>query len=340
MCELNVDTDPAMLCWSPTSAYTPSNIGNTLPSSAGTYNPDWCISTSSPTVFIETVFPPVFGPVMTSTDDSAPMPTDTGTASSPISGCRAFTSCTTGESSGASPTPTATPFSRALYRARAMMKSSRAVSRIPTLMSSATAPTSSERSISTLRVSSSSSSASSRHVLQASTVANGSTNNVASVFDTSCTMPGTLCLNSVLTWSTRRSDRTEITWSCSASSPTGDRITRSSASTALRYAARTLRRNVPSVGVALSSTSPRMPIFALTCRCTSSKSGMPDAIPASTGALAVLREKAVRARPSTSSESATSSNSFPVSTPPRLALSTASVASTLALRSGSPDSSR
>ena len=36
---------------------------------------------SSPTVFIETVLPPVFGPVMTRTDDSAPMPTDTGTAS-------------------------------------------------------------------------------------------------------------------------------------------------------------------------------------------------------------------------------------------------------------------
>ena len=67
---------------------------------------------------------------------------------------------------------------------------------------------------------------------------------------------------------------------------------------------------------------------------------MPDAISARTGALAVFRAKADLARPSTSSESATSSSSLPVSTPPRLALSTASVASTLALRSGSPDSSR
>ena len=221
-----------------------------------------------------------------------------------------------------------------------MMKSSRAVSRIPIRMSSATAPTSSDRSISTLRVSSSSSSASSRHVLQASTVANGSTNSVASVFDTSCTMPGTLCRSSVLTCRTRRSPRTEITLSCSASSPTGERITLSSASTAFLYAARTLRRRVPSVGVALSSTSPRMPIFCLTCRCTSSRSGMPDAISASTGALAVFRANADLARPRTSSESATSSSSLPVRTPPRLALSTASVASTLALRSGSPDSSR
>ena len=59
-------------------------------------------------------------------------------------------------------------------------------------MSSATAPTSSDSSISTLRVSWSSSSDSSRQVLQASTVAKGSMKSVASVLDTSWTMPGTL----------------------------------------------------------------------------------------------------------------------------------------------------
>ena len=62
------------------------------PPPPGTKSPDWCISASSPTVFIATVLPPVFGPVMTSTDDSASMPTDTGMASSPRSGCRASTS--------------------------------------------------------------------------------------------------------------------------------------------------------------------------------------------------------------------------------------------------------
>ena len=298
------------------------------------------MSASSPTVFIATVLPPVFGPVITSTDDSPSMPTDTGTASSPSSGCRASTSRMTSGASPSPSTPTGTPLSRALYRARAMMKSSRAVSRIPIRMSSATAPTSSDRSISTLRVSSSSSSASSRHVLQASTVANGSMNSVASVFDTSWTMPGTLCRSSVLTWRTRRSDRTEITWSWSASSPTGDRITRSRASTAFLYAARTLRRSVPSVGVALSSTSPRMPIFALTCRCTSSRSGMPDAISARTGALAVFRAKG-RSRPPKHLQRVRHFQQLLARQhAARLALSTASVASTLALRSGSPDSSR
>ena len=90
ICELKVDTDCSILCWSPTSAYTPSNTGRTLPSFAGICNPAWCISASKPTFFIATVLPPVFGPVTTSTDQSGPTLTLTGTASLPSSGWRAL----------------------------------------------------------------------------------------------------------------------------------------------------------------------------------------------------------------------------------------------------------
>ena len=89
MCELNVETDCSMLCRSPTSAYMPSYTGSELPFSAETCRPDWCMAARSPTVFIATVLPPVFGPVMTRTDQSGPTVRSTGTASSPSRGWRA-----------------------------------------------------------------------------------------------------------------------------------------------------------------------------------------------------------------------------------------------------------
>ena len=55
----------SMDCESPMSARTASKIGMSA-RSAGTGIPDWAISASRPTVFRETVLPPVLGPVMMS----------------------------------------------------------------------------------------------------------------------------------------------------------------------------------------------------------------------------------------------------------------------------------
>ena len=51
--------------------------------------PDWCIKARRPTVFIATVFPPVFGPVITNVDHAGPMFIVTGTAPLPSRGWRA-----------------------------------------------------------------------------------------------------------------------------------------------------------------------------------------------------------------------------------------------------------
>ena len=61
-----VDSDWAMLCSSPMSAMTRLKTGSRAPSAAGTRSPAWCMSARRPSVFRETVLPPVFGPVTTS----------------------------------------------------------------------------------------------------------------------------------------------------------------------------------------------------------------------------------------------------------------------------------
>ena len=154
------------------------------------------------------------------------------TASSPKRGCLAPISRT--EASGPPPGPLGavsalTPFRDALYRALARMKSRAVASSFPLRMSSARVPTRVDRSRSTRAASRSSSSDISRHALHRSTVEEGSMNSVAPVLDASCTMPGTRWRISVFTWTTSRSPRTEMTWSCSASRPVADWIMRVSA---------------------------------------------------------------------------------------------------------------
>jgi len=53
-----------MFCSSPISANTVSNIEILLPSSTGRCRPAWVIKTKSPSVFMATVFPPAFAPVI------------------------------------------------------------------------------------------------------------------------------------------------------------------------------------------------------------------------------------------------------------------------------------
>ena len=92
---LNVDSDCSMLCSSPMSAWTEAKTGRRLPASAGTGSPACAIALSSPTVFSATVLPPVFGPVISSTEYVPPTESEIGTASTGSSGWRAFTTCRT-----------------------------------------------------------------------------------------------------------------------------------------------------------------------------------------------------------------------------------------------------
>ena len=186
--EPKVETESAMLCWSPMSANTPSNTGRALPSSAGMWMPDWCINARRPTVFMATVLPPVFGPVITNADHPGPMLMLRGTASLPNIGCLARMSLI--EDSASSPSSCLRvigliAWSLWLYRARASAKSSLAVRSLASCMSSATTPTRDERSRRTRRTSRSSSKTSSRQLLQSSTVAIGSMNSVAPVLEAS-----------------------------------------------------------------------------------------------------------------------------------------------------------
>ena len=59
-----MDRDCCIDCSSPISTKILSKIGNCDPLSAGTGRPDSAMSESKPAVFKLTVFPPVFGPVI------------------------------------------------------------------------------------------------------------------------------------------------------------------------------------------------------------------------------------------------------------------------------------
>src|SRR4026207_130630 len=65
ICPLNVLSDCSMDCSSPISAKTVWNNGSSDPLCTGICIPLCAIKTSRPTVLSETVFPPVFGPVIT-----------------------------------------------------------------------------------------------------------------------------------------------------------------------------------------------------------------------------------------------------------------------------------
>ena len=69
----------SILCSSPISANTSSNIPSSDRSEAGMWSPDCPIKVRSPTVFKETVLPPVFGPVTIKSLKSLPSVTSIGT---------------------------------------------------------------------------------------------------------------------------------------------------------------------------------------------------------------------------------------------------------------------
>ncbi len=62
----------SMLCSSPISAKTSVNRDSSERSRAGIWSPAWPIRVKSPTVFSETVLPPVLGPVTTRRSKSFP----------------------------------------------------------------------------------------------------------------------------------------------------------------------------------------------------------------------------------------------------------------------------
>ena len=68
MCAEKVLKDSWILCSSPISAKTLSKTWIELPSFAGISIPDEAIRQKSPTVFKQTVFPPVLGPVISNTE--------------------------------------------------------------------------------------------------------------------------------------------------------------------------------------------------------------------------------------------------------------------------------
>ena len=79
-----------MLWSSPMSANTSLNIAILLLSATGIMRPDAAMSDRSPIVFIDTVLPPVFGPVMTSVSKSSPRRMSVATTVfGSISGCLA-----------------------------------------------------------------------------------------------------------------------------------------------------------------------------------------------------------------------------------------------------------
>ena len=251
----NVDTDRSMLCASPMSANTLSKTDRDDPEAAGICNPAWCISTSNPIVFRATVLPPVFGPVITSARKSGPIDTVIGTTSSPSRGCRADTSRRPAGPAGSVMATRSASIERA-SRARAAMRSSAAAASSDPLNASLCPPTTWDSLRRTLSSSRIASAPVSRHSLHRSTASKGSTNRVAPVCETSCTMPGTAFRCSTLTSSTRRSPRVATADDCSAARVPGRVIERSSLRTSRLYVVATRFRSGPRRWVALSSTSP------------------------------------------------------------------------------------
>ena len=117
-------------------------------------------------------------------------------------------------------------------------------------------------------------------------------------------------------------------------------MTPSSAEATSSYARLTCLRRMPRLGVALSGTSPRSSIDDRMRRSTSASSGIPPAIPDSVGATLRTDPNDEFARRNTSSSLPTASNSLPESTPSSAARATACEASSDAIRSTSPSSSR
>mmetsp|Transcript_56963 Transcript_56963/g.135288 ORF Transcript_56963/g.135288 Transcript_56963/m.135288 type:complete len:225 (-) Transcript_56963:989-1663(-) len=90
-CEENDESPSWTACWSPIDARTCWKRSTRDPSCAGTKHPCWTSSAQRPTAFSATVFPPAFGPEITSAgcDASRSMSLSTGaTPRSTRTGCR------------------------------------------------------------------------------------------------------------------------------------------------------------------------------------------------------------------------------------------------------------
>ena len=190
----------------------PLKTGSTVASLHGNCMPPWYIMANSPSVFIATVLPPVFGPVMTNPRWSASIRNVIGTASSPSNGCRASTSDMRWPAP-ASPDcgVMATDFVARAYRARAIATSIEAAACIETNASSPERPIAVVSVFSTLASSRCAASSASCHALPAFTAAVGSINTVCPVPDTPWITPGMEDLNDALTSNTMRPLREAMT---------------------------------------------------------------------------------------------------------------------------------
>ena len=180
-------------------------------SSAGICRPACPIRVKRPTVFKETVFPPVLGPVMTNKSKSVPSSMSIGTTFFLSNrGCRplrSFKRCSVLKIGKV-------PFSSMARAALAKIKSSVVISRWFSASASVCSPACALRSARIVSISSFSFKSSSFSSLLSDTTAAGSMKKVEPVEDWSCTMPGTCPLYSALTGMQYRSFRMVTTASC------------------------------------------------------------------------------------------------------------------------------
>ena len=196
MCPEKVESDCSMLCSSPMSANTSRNTARRLPWKAGMWSPACPIRVKRPTVFRETVLPPVFGPVMMRRLNSCPSHMLIGTTFSfGIRGWRPSLISTMRSvlKSG---------FEACIEEARrAFAKTKSSVASIFWFASSSAVNGASRalRDASIFAISCCSASVSSRYSLFKRTATRGSMKTVEPVELWSCTTPGSLVLNSLFT---------------------------------------------------------------------------------------------------------------------------------------------
>ena len=162
----------SMLCSSPMSAYTSVKTDSSERSRAGMWSPAWPMRVKRPTVFRETVLPPVLGPVITRRSKSLPKWMSMGTTFFLSSkGWRPFRIFTNLSSLNRG----SVAFMSMASSALAKMKSRRVMSFRSFASSSVWAPAWALKSARIRPISSFSSSSSSLSLLLSSTTAEGST---------------------------------------------------------------------------------------------------------------------------------------------------------------------
>ena len=166
------------------SANTSVNTGSTDCGPMGGMMPLCAMRTSRPTALISTVLPPVFGPETSTVNSSGARTRSKGTASGTSSGC-----LPPRISSAPGPIDGAKPFTSTAYRARAHRSSNAMHISHAAAIASLSGRNSSVRSRSTCRTSRCCAPSAARRALPSSITSGGSTNTVARVADSSCTMP-------------------------------------------------------------------------------------------------------------------------------------------------------